>query len=264
MDLKRIEELGAMDYYLDLKKYIENFINRNYPLTKEDMASIVNGKDSFNVSKRKEVYRVMMSALSNILETIMKKNEQFVKGISEGKNLKAENVEQYKKNLFMYQQQILEHLWQYNNNPNTIQTKTIFENKEYLTDAINNGISGEAVNSTIKQIVEQSDQTGKTPRQLKESVEIIASFKTGINESENPKYSSEFVRKNSNKIKSALNEGITPNEIVTGLTNSLDNPKKSKKNLKFITRFISKTKRKEFNLSNNIVNTEKNRQKVKV
>ena len=106
MDLKRIEELGAMDYYLDLKKYIENFINRNYPLTKEDMASIVNGKDSFNVSKRKEVYRVMMSALSNILETIMKKNEQFVKGISEGKNLKAENVEQYKKNLFMYQQQI--------------------------------------------------------------------------------------------------------------------------------------------------------------
>ncbi len=263
MNLKRIEELGAMDYYLDLKKYIESFINKNYPLTKEDMISIVNNKDSFNVSKKKEVYRVMMSELSSILETIMKRNEQFLKDISEGKNLKAEDVEQYKKNLFMYQQQILEALWQYNNNPNTIQTETIFENKEYLTDAIKSGVSGEALSSTLEDIVGKVEQTGKTPAQLKDTVEVITEMKSDIKNTNSLEYSSTLVKENSEKIKSALNEGLTSDEVVTSLTNSLNssNTKKGKENLSFMTKLISKMKRKELTLSNNM---EKGRQKIKI
>ena len=31
MNVKEMEENGTIDYYLELKKYISQFINRNYP-----------------------------------------------------------------------------------------------------------------------------------------------------------------------------------------------------------------------------------------
>ena len=41
MDIKEMEENGTIDYYLDLKKYINEFVNKNYPLSQEDLRSIL-------------------------------------------------------------------------------------------------------------------------------------------------------------------------------------------------------------------------------
>ena len=31
MNIREMEENGTIDYYLDLKKYINEFVNKNYP-----------------------------------------------------------------------------------------------------------------------------------------------------------------------------------------------------------------------------------------
>ena len=138
----------------------------------------------------------------------------------------------------------------------------INNNEEYLTAAIKSGVSGEALSSTLEDIVEKVKQTGKTPTQLKDTVEVIAKMKSDIKNTNSLEYSSTLVKENSEKFKSALNEGLTSDEVVTSLTNSLNssNTKKGKEHLSFMTKLITKMKRKELTLSNNM---EKGRQKIK-
>lgn len=79
------------------------------------------------------------------------------------------------------------------------------------------------------------------------------------------KYASNFVQENNEKIKSAINDGITPKEIAKTLVESTKNAKdkKSKKHLKFVTKLISKLKVKELRLKKeNEKQMEKGRQKV--
>ena len=148
---------------------------------------------------------------------------------------------------------------------NSIQSRTVFDNEKYLTDAINSGISGEAISSTLEGIVEKVGQTGQTPTQLKEAVEVVAEMKSGEKEadSNSEEYSSTLVRENSGKIKSALNNGLTSSEVAVNLTNSLksSNNRKEKKHLRFVVKFIARTKRKERTLSNNM---QKGVQKIKI
>lgn len=40
--IEEMEKLGIADYYLDLSKFLHNFINRNYPLTEEDIKAYIN------------------------------------------------------------------------------------------------------------------------------------------------------------------------------------------------------------------------------
>ena len=142
-------------------------------------------------------------------------------------------------------------------------------NDEILKDAINNGIDAEAVNSTINDIVVKSDQQGKTPIQVKHTIETIAHMKKNINNIPDKKYASSFVKQNSEKIKAALNEGISPEEIAVTLMESTQkaNSRRTKKRLKFITKLIIKMKQKELTLkqqkeNENEFEMEKGRQKV--
>lgn len=41
--IEEMQQNGTADYYLELKKYINQFINKNYPLTQEDMQAILVG-----------------------------------------------------------------------------------------------------------------------------------------------------------------------------------------------------------------------------
>ena len=138
-------------------------------------------------------------------------------------------------------------------------------NEENIKDAINNGIDGEAINSTLEDMMNKIEQKGENPKQAKEVVETIVDMKKDTNNIVDEKYASNFVKENNEKIKSAINDGITPKEVAKTLVESTNNAKdkKSKKHLKFITKLISKLKVKELRLRNeNRKQIEKGRQKV--
>lgn len=123
-------------------------------------------------------------------------------------------------------------------------------NEENIKDAINNGIDAEAVNSTLDDMVSASIHTGKTPKQMKEVVESIVEMKKNTENVVDKSYASSFVKENNKKIVSAINDGISPNEIVKTLVEATDkaNNRKARKHLKFITTLISKLKVKELRL----------------
>ena len=137
-------------------------------------------------------------------------------------------------------------------------------NEENIKDAISNGIDADAVNSTLDDMVSVSLETGKTPKQMKEVVESIVEMKKDTNNVIDETYASSFVKENNQKIVSAINEGISPDEIAQTLVEATDkaNDKKSRKHLKFITKLISKLKVKELRLKKEKENSIKGRQKV--
>ena len=137
-------------------------------------------------------------------------------------------------------------------------------NEENIKDAISNGIDADAVNSTLDDMVSVSLETGKTPKQMKEVVESIVEMKKDTNNVIDETYASSFVKENNQKIVSAINEGISPDEIAQTLVEATDkaNDKKSRKHLKFITKLISKLKVKELKLRKEKENSIKGRQKV--
>lgn len=136
-------------------------------------------------------------------------------------------------------------------------------NEELIKDAINEGISGDAVESTLEDVINKSDEVGKTPKQVKEVVETIVDMKEKENIKVDEKYASEFVKNNSDKIESALSDGITPKEVTVTLVNSTNEAtnRKGKKHLNFIVKLITKMKNKELKLNKENVQ-EKGYQKV--
>ena len=138
-------------------------------------------------------------------------------------------------------------------------------NEEYIKDAINNGIGADAVNSTLDDMLNKTSQVGSAPKQVKQVVETITQMKKDTENVVDEKYVSDFVRENNKKIESAINDGISPDEITKTLVESTNkaNDRKSKKYLKFITKLISKMKVKEFRLRKEKNNQmEKGMQKV--
>ena len=137
-------------------------------------------------------------------------------------------------------------------------------NEENIKDALNNGIDAEAVNSTLDDMVSVSLERGKTPKQMKEVVESIVEMKKDTENVVDETYASSFVKENNQKIVSAINDGISPNEIAQTLVEATDkaNDRKSRKHLKFITKLISKLKVKELRLRKEKENSKKGMQKV--
>lgn len=134
-------------------------------------------------------------------------------------------------------------------------------NNEYLKDAIYNGIEGEAINSTIDDVLNKS--TNK--KQVKKVVETIVDMKKDTPNVASMNYASNFVKENSEKIKGAINDGLSSKEIAKTLIENTNNAidKNSKKQLRFITKLISKMKVKELKLKKQKENTmEKGMQKV--
>lgn len=138
-------------------------------------------------------------------------------------------------------------------------SKLMNENSENVKEAIENGISGEAVEATLEDMINKSDGLSKTPSQIKDAVETIVDMKELENTKTNEAYASNFVKNNSEKIESALNDGISAKEITDTLVKETN--EKERKRLPFIVKLISKMKKKELKL--NKENT-KGYQKVKV
>lgn len=125
-------------------------------------------------------------------------------------------------------------------------TKLMNENEENIRGAIESGISGEAVESTLEDVINKSNELGNA-KQIRKTVETIVDMKENPNTKIDESYSSNLVKNNSEKIKAAFNDGITPKEVATTLVNETD--KKGKTHLPFIVKLISKMKKKELKLN---------------
>ncbi len=115
-NVEKMEKLGIADYYLDLSKFIHNFINRNYPLTEEDIKALADNGETLNITTRKELMTIMNDKLSSILEYQALINQKFLNDLESGKPVTPINIEQYKKEIIDYQQQLLETLYEYKMN----------------------------------------------------------------------------------------------------------------------------------------------------
>lgn len=114
-----------------------------------------------------------------------------------------------------------------------------------VNDAIKTGISGEAVADTIEEVLDKNN--GNVPSQFKDAVEAVAEMKSDKPDQFNPEYTSDLVKNNSNRIKEALEEGIEPEEVAVEIAkdSKVANTPEGYKKLNFITKLISKMKRKQ-------------------
>lgn len=144
-----------------------------------------------------------------------------------------------------------------------MKSEVMQSNGEYIKDALENGIDANATKETLSDALNKADNLNQTPKQVKEVIDVVVEMKSDVNDIANPSYASELVKGNSAKIKSALIDGITPEEVSKTLINNVEkaNTKKSKRHLNFIVRLISKMKVKELKLQKEKTN-EKGYQKV--
>jgi len=131
-------------------------------------------------------------------------------------------------------------------------------NEEYVQSAFNEGINGEAVRATLTDILNRSDELGSTPMQIKKSIETVVNMKVNTENKIDDRYLSDLVKENSEKIKSALNDGISSDEVTRALIGSING---KKDNAKFVARLITTMKNKELVLKNKL-ETEKSYQKT--
>lgn len=113
MTIEEMEKYGVIDYYLELKKYINLFLERNYPLTEEDMKAIVNDKETENIKTRNEVKKILTASLMISLEEQMNKNKLWLKELEKNPNLIAMTADEEQKLIFNIKQQMLSTLWEY-------------------------------------------------------------------------------------------------------------------------------------------------------
>ena len=113
MNLVEMENVGVADYYLELSKFIHDFVNRNYPLTIDDMKEIVNDVETENIKYRNEILNVMNAALEIILMRKTNENLEFIKNTNNGIYLRPVDIKTQQEEIYNYSQQILETLWIY-------------------------------------------------------------------------------------------------------------------------------------------------------
>ena len=111
MNIKEMEETGTIDYYLDLKKYINNFVNNNYPLSQEDLRSILENNPTENVIQRQETYRILNEAMEELLTNVANRNTEIINGANEG-NYTQFSTDDFEQEIFQMKQEMLEKLWE--------------------------------------------------------------------------------------------------------------------------------------------------------
>ena len=75
MEISEMEENGSIDNYLELKNFIRQFIDNNYPLSQEDLRSIIEDRPTENVLKRRQTYDILKEAIENIIEVAAYKQD---------------------------------------------------------------------------------------------------------------------------------------------------------------------------------------------
>lgn len=114
LSIDEMEEFGIADYYLDLEKYIKYFINKNYPLTEEDIRAMANDETTANIEYRKNLREVLLNELEQILIKKKEENIQFLAELEKGNYVKPITTADYKREILNYINDLLEVHYNYN------------------------------------------------------------------------------------------------------------------------------------------------------
>lgn len=167
MNIKEMEENGTIDYYLDLKKYINEFVNNNYPLSQEDLRSILENAPTDNVIHRQETHRILNEAMEEVLNNIADRNAQIINGANEGHYTEF-STNDFKQEIFQMKQEMLEKLWeeqhreeqiQYEEGEQTTEQENSFGEHSNVGDAHESENLQEEQNGEqlVEEVVEQSE-----------------------------------------------------------------------------------------------------------
>ena len=128
-------------------------------------------------------------------------------------------------------------------------SKTVADNYDYIKESLENGIDSDTVNLVVNDLLDKSDTIGRTPKQVKKAIDAVVSMKSDENKIDTSRLSN-YVKENSVKIYSALNSGLSSEDIARKLMSSLENSsdKKGMEELRFVTQLVSKMKEKELKL----------------
>lgn len=172
MDIKEMEENGTIDYYLDLKKYINEFVNKNYPLSQEDLRSILENTPTENVVQRQETHRILNEAMEEVLTNVADRNAQIINGANEG-NYTEFSTNDFKQEIFQMKQEMLEKLWeaqhreeqmQYGEGEQTTEQQNSFEEQsavveeQVYTQESENAQTEQTGEQLVEEVVEQSEE----------------------------------------------------------------------------------------------------------
>lgn len=128
-------------------------------------------------------------------------------------------------------------------------SKTVTDNYDYIKESLESGIDSDTVNLVVNDLLDKSDTIGRTPKQVKKAIDAVVSMKSDENKIDTSRLSN-YVKENSVKIYSALNSGLSSEDIARKLMSSLENSsdKKGMEELRFVTQLVSKMKEKELKL----------------
>lgn len=130
MAIEEMQNNGTIDYFLILRQYINEVIKRNYPLTKDDMESIVADTPTENVQKREEAYTVLTETLNEILKEVEDINNQMINLAKRGIFIKPKSVQDEQKDIYDKKQRLLEALWKKQHPEEQLQNKPIDKNQD--------------------------------------------------------------------------------------------------------------------------------------
>ena len=111
MDIKEMEESGVYDYYDKLNKWMNHFVNHNYPLSKEDLIALTNGETTENIINRNKVYDILKSELDKQLITQQGKNAEMLRQMEEDKIYTPYTIDDLNNDIEQMQQKMLEQLY---------------------------------------------------------------------------------------------------------------------------------------------------------
>ena len=110
MDINEMEETGVYDYYDALNRWINYFVNRNYPLTEDDFRAIAQGNTTENITNREKVVSILKNELENQLSKQQEINANMLKDMENG-TYTPYDTDCLNRDIEKMQQEMLEKLW---------------------------------------------------------------------------------------------------------------------------------------------------------
>jgi len=111
MEISEMEENGSIDNYLELKNFIRQFIDNNYPLSQEDLRSIIEDRPTENVLKRRQTYDILKEALEIVLQKVVKRNTDIIEGAKKGEYTSF-TTKELEQELLQQKREMLAILWE--------------------------------------------------------------------------------------------------------------------------------------------------------
>lgn len=84
MNIEEMKETGVYDYFDALNKWINYFVNRNYPLSKDDIRALIEGNTTDNIINRNRVLDILKNELNDQLIKKQEMNAQMIEKMEEG------------------------------------------------------------------------------------------------------------------------------------------------------------------------------------